>query len=421
MNRDHVEALTRRASILIDQNRYEDAAAMLAEALGNDPENASALYMLALCQMNIPSKVSEAIETINRAISIDSMNSSFFALRSLVYNKLDKNKQALEDANLAISADPEDVFAHIAHGSALLGLEKWREAEMAFRAALAIDPDNTDAGNLLTVSLRHQNKMDKTTGQVEHFLAKNPNDSFSHANAGWVALERHDLKKAKFHFLESLRIDPHSEYARSGIIETFKAKSPLYRLYLDYCLKMAKLPTQARFGIIIGLYFAVKLMRAIFTGNLMVIGSIAVLLYMLFAMWTWVARGVGNLFLLLNRFARNALKKGEKIEAVLVGGNVLAGIFITIIAFGAGIKSLVFLGPSLIGSALPFSLVFQNNHRIGKHFYTIIGGLVLFGGVLSFLLYFIPIQNLYPVTAGGCAILLAVIVSWLGAFGFLRK
>jgi len=421
MNTDHVEALTQRASILIDQNRHEDAATMLAEALSNNPEDTSALYLLALCQMNIPSKISEAIETINRAISIDSWNSSFFALRSLVYNKLDKHKQALEDADRAICTDPENVFAHIAHGSALLGMEKWRDAEMAFRAALAIDPDNTDAGNLLTMSLRHQNQMSKTTGQVEHLLAKNPNDSFSHANAGWVALERHDLKKAKFHFLESLRLDPDSEYARNGILETFKAKSPFYRLYLDYCLKMAKLPTQTRFVIIIGLYFAIKLMRAIFTGNLMVIGSIAVLLYMLFAMWTWVARGVGNLFLLLNRFARNALKTGEKIEAVLVGGNVLTGIIITILAFGAGITSLIFLGPSLIGSALPFSLVFQNNHRIGKHFYAVVGGLVLFGGALSFLLYIVPIENLYPVTPGGFAIIIAVIVSWLGTFGFLRK
>lgn len=421
MNSDHTTALTQRASILIDQGRYENAAAVLAEVLGGDPDDAFALYLLALCQMNIPAKTSEAIETINRAISIDSMNASYFALRSLVYNKIDKYKQALTDAEMAVSIDPENVFAHIAHGSVLLGMEKWHEAETAFRAALTIDPDSTEAGNLLTFSLRHQNRMSETTGQVEHLLAKEPNDSFSHANAGWVALERHDLEKAKFHFLESLRIDPTSDYARNGILETYKAKSPLYRLYLDYCLKMAKLPSSARIGIIIGLFIVVKLMKAIFTGNFAVIGSVVVVVYMIFALWTWVARGVGNLFLLLDRFARHALKPDEKVDAALVGGNVLAGIIVCIIALGVGITPLLMLGASLIGSAFSFSMIYRNNHRIGKPFYAILGSLIMCGGIFSAFLHFFPMQNVSPFTPGTGAILIAVTATWLGAFGFLRK
>jgi tetratricopeptide (TPR) repeat protein len=421
MNEAHAEALTQRASILIDQSRYEDAAAMLAEALAVDPENAYALYLLAVCQMNIPAKTTEAVETINRAMALDGSNSSFFALRSLIHHDLDEKERALTDAEQAVAIDPENAFAHIAHGNAFLGMEKWAKAEAALRAALAIDPDNTNAGNLLAMALRHQNRMNETTEHIDQLLAKDPNDGLSHANAGWVALERHDLDKAKFHFLEALRIDPNLEYARRGILETFKAKSPPYRWYLDYCLKMAKLSPGARFGIIIGLYFAVRLMRTVFTGNLAVIGSVAVLLYMIFALWSWVAKGVGNLFLLFNDFARRALKAEEKTEAVLVGGNVIAGVLICIAAFGFRVTPLLFLGPSLIGAAFPFSMVFGNNNRLGKPLYASLGGLIMCGGTLSFLLNYFPIQNVNPGAIGSATIMIAVVVTWLGAFGFLRK
>ena len=213
MNPEHGSALRQRAAALIDQNRYEDALAFLKNALNENPEDAFALYLLALCQLNIPNRKRQSLETINKAISLDGANASFFPLRSLIYHALGKDTLALEDADLAIRMDPESAFAHIARGSALMGMGKWFEAETSFREALKIDPNGQQAGNLLAFSLRHQNRVGETDEQIRTLLAKNPNDGFSHANAGWVALERGDLEKAKYHFLESLRIDPESENA----------------------------------------------------------------------------------------------------------------------------------------------------------------------------------------------------------------
>jgi tetratricopeptide (TPR) repeat protein len=418
MNDDHETALTQRAALLIDQNRYEDAAALLNDALSANPEDSFALYLLALCQLHIPKNEAKALATISQALSLDSMNASFFALRSSIYHAIDKNKQALADADQAIAIEPENDYGHVARGSALMGMEKWAEAERSFREALRIDPDNIHAGNLLAVTLRHQNRSGETREHIGSLLAKNPNDSFSHANAGWAALERHDLGKAKSHFLESLRLDPESEYARRGIIETFKAKSPAYRAYLAYCFKMAKLTPQARIGIIIGLFIAVKIIQKSFTGNLTIIGTIAVFVYLLFAMWSWVANGVGNLFLLMNGFARHALKKEEKIEALLVGGNVLTGLALCAVAWGFGVHSLFFIGPALIGAAFPFSIAFNNRHPAGKPLYTGLGCVIMGLGILSTLFATIPFTRFHP---GASAIIIAVAVTWIGAFGFLRK
>ena len=157
----------------------------------------------------------------------------------------------------------------------------------------------------------------------------------------------------------------------------------MYRVYLAYCFKMAKLTQRARIGLIIGLYIVVKVIRSACTGNLAFIGTIAVFLYMIFAMWSWVAKGVGNMFLLLNDFARNALKKNEKIEAILVGGNVFAGIVICILGFGLRIHPLLFLGPSLIGAAFPFTLAFNNDNRTGKFVYAALGIVVMSLGLYS--------------------------------------
>lgn len=411
-------ALLQRASILMNQDRYQDAEKLIQQALSIAPDDDTAFYLLATCQYYLTDRQKDAIDSINRALAINSEEASYFALRALINQAQFKTKPALDDAETAIAIDPESYFGHLARGRVFLGMEKWTDAETSFRRALAIDPDNLNAGNLLAMALRHQNRSEETITHIESLLAKNPNDSLSHANAGWLALERHDLEKATFHFMEALRIDPSSDFARKGILETYKAKSPLYRAYLAYCFKMAKLPPNMRIGILLGLFFGVKLLRKVFTGDLAIVGSAAGILYLLFAMWSWVANGVGNFFLLFDRFARHALNKGDKKEALLVGGTFFCGIIAAPTGWLIDSTALFFAGTSLIGAAFTFSMASNNDHPVGRELYTFIGiGIV----ILAILSLVFAAGHFMPFQPGVVGTIIGVVVSWLGVFGIMKR
>jgi hypothetical protein len=140
-------------------------------------------------------------------------------------------------------------------------------------------------------------------------------------------------------------------------------------------------------------------------------------------LWIWVARGVGNLFLLFDRFARRSLGSGEKREAIVVGGGVLVGL--TLFAAGLLLKqiSLDFLGLTFVGAVFPMSLFFTNRSTAGRIVFGLVGTLVYLGGLVSFLLLFLPADRAGDIATSlfGCTMILALIVTWIGNIPALRR
>ena len=126
---------------------------------------------------------------------------------------------------------------------------------------------------------------------------------------------------------------------------------------------MEKLGRTGRGILVIGLLVLMQFANLVFVGRLAPVGIVLVAFYCLFVLWVWVAKGVGNLFLLFDRFARLALRSDEKREALVVGGGVLLGL--GLFATGLLVKqiSVIFVGLTLIAAAFPMSLVFTNRSR----------------------------------------------------------
>jgi hypothetical protein len=58
-----------------------------------------------------------------------------------------------------------------------------------------------------------------------------PNNSFGHANAGFAALAAGDHLRANEHFRESLRLDPHFDLGRRGLLQSLRARIWLIRFH----------------------------------------------------------------------------------------------------------------------------------------------------------------------------------------------
>jgi len=411
-----------RGRVLLEQGRYPEAEKYFREALALDPNDSQLLFQLALCQWQQDEKGKEALATIKRAIGLEPNDGSFFALQAMIHASLRQGREALLSSEKAIALQPYSPFSFNAKTSAYLSMQKWSDAEASAREALALDPDNETASNHLAVALRLQGKLEQNAEQIAFMLSRNPEDSYTHANAGWNCLQRGDRKQAEVHFLEALRLNAENEHARHGLIETFRARSPVYRSYLAYCFFMQRFTGAQQWAMIIGLLVLVRFSDALLRGPYALLGMIVVGLYLLFVLWVHVARGVGNFLVAIDRTARRALRKNERMDGFVVGGGVFLGLLLLVSSLVDASGLCLIAGLTFIGASLPFAYTFTNESKFGKQLFGAIGIFVLCAGAIKFM----DAAGIIDATQmskslTGLAFIAAVATTWLSNVPQLRR
>lgn len=424
MSDDHLgEAQVQRGLLLMEQRRYADAAGFFRQALAQSPHDAQAFRNLALCQLELPEEKRQALETVQRALECEPNESANHAVRACILSHLNRDREALVSAREAVGLDPYSLQARRMETQALLGLERWAEAEAAARRALFLDADDQTAANQLANALRLQNKMVENADRVAWLLERDPEDAITHATAGWAALQRGERRVAEEHFLQALRLQPELEYARSGLLESFRARSPVYRAYLAYSFRMAQLSRKGRWMVILGLYFGVKFARLLFTGPYAPIAKALGLVYLVFVLWVWIARGLGNFILLFDRFAKHALRRREKWEAVFVGGGVCAAVLLVGASVPMHSPVLLLAGCSCLAAAVPFAITFTNDSKIGPWLFGGIGATCLLAAVTIVVSAFFPnvLAEKTAMDIFSCGLIGAVATTWIGNIPALRR
>lgn len=412
-----------RGLILLQQGRYQDAEKYFLDVLSSQPHHAFALEQLTICQLHHDHRHQEALRTIEHAIEIDPEDASLWATKAHVLLVNDQIEASLKTSQKALELDPTSASALHAQSGAYLQLQKWAEAEKTARHALEYDADDTIAANHLATALRLQNKIAENTDQIRSMLARDPEDAYTHANAGWSALQQGDRKTAETHFLESLRLDPEFEFARQGLLEAFKARSPVYRAYLQYCFSMQRLSRHSQQAIIIGLVVGVNFAKVLFQGPWRPLAILMGFTYFCFVMWVHVAQGVGNFLLLTDRFARHALRKREKIEGWCVGGGIFLGIVCLLFSYTLSSEILLILGGCLIGGAFPLAHVFTNDSKRGRILFSSFAAGVWIAG-LTAILHSLKVPGIEWATVSlltGLALLGIIATTWLANIQALKK
>ena len=406
MSAESQSHMAQRGKLLIEQRRYADAERYFRQALSSEPNDVESLYFLAFSQLH-QDRAADALQTIEAALSLEPAASDLHALRAGILSTLQKVKDAFAAAETAVELDPDSDYALVTRASIHIARRDWRQAEGDARRALEINPENAGAANLLAHSLRFQNRQGETADQIAYMLSRDPEDADTQNAAGWAALQRGQHKDAETHFLESLRLDANNEGAREGLKEAFRARSPIYRMYLNYCFFMQRFTSGKQWLIIIGLFVGVKVVRAVFPPPL----ALAIIaLYLLFVLWVHVARAVGNFQLTLDRFARHALSRAEAWEAWFVGGGVILGVPLLLFSLIADWSIASVVGLTLIGIAFPLAYVFTNESVAGR---------ILFGSA-AFFVFIAGLAAALPQvfgdlakSMGPLAVLVVVAVTWL--------
>lgn len=413
------EALLQRGRLLLLHNRPADAERFLRESLAHDPLNVEALHLLSICVRQGNGREREALELADRALAREPEWTTLHVQRSLILSDLRRLKDAREAAETAIARDPEDSSARAALGYAFLRESRWAEAEAAARQALAHDADDTLAQNVLSQALVWQGKAAESAADVAARLARNPEDAFTHLNAGYAALRDGDHRQAETHFLEALRLQPEFDAAREGLLESFRARSAPYRIYLRYAFAMAQFSEKRRMAIMVGIYVVYRVLVAVLSNVSPAVVGALVVAYFLFATWTYVARGVGTLFILSDPRARLALRPREKAEGALVGGAVVAGLLLMISSAAVGDFDWTVGGGGLLACGIALAIALGAPMGWGRWLYGALAALIIGSVALIFLALIWPSGSFssFGVPAlriAGFGLLVATLLAGLG-------
>lgn len=210
-----------RARTLVGLGRFDEAAGLLHQLLGRDPENGLGWCLLAQTQLG-RQDAQAALEAVEHAVAVAPELNWAHRLRSVTLAvlgdhegaiaaaleaiKLAPNEwqgyaclarvltrvkarraEAVSAAEYAVALAPHESDAHLAHGIAAAANGKRKEAEAAFGRALAIDPQNSDAHNeLARLKLRKSRfgaaKLADAAGGFQTAIQADPHASVSRRN-----------------------------------------------------------------------------------------------------------------------------------------------------------------------------------------------------------------------------------------------
>ncbi len=415
----------RRAELLRERGRHEEAIAVLMSHLALEPEDPRAFIELTLNRLEVPEQLREALSNARTAVGLMPEDAYPRSLEARVLYYLDRNKEALVAAEAAIALEPEFGHAWVSKSLALLGMSRWKEAEASAREALGIDPEDVSASNLLSHALLKQNRLDESDAEVKRRLARDPEDAFSFANGGWAALQRGEVAVAEGYFREALRLEPGMEHAREGLKSAYRARSWFYRVFLKWAFFMQRLSGGNQLAITIGVLVGFKVLRAVAASIHPLLVIPIALAYYVFLFGSWLAVGLANFILLKDPVARLSLDRMEKVEAGVIGGLFFGGLVAVAAGLAMGSAVVAVVGAVMVLAALPATMVLTNPSKVGR---VVFGGIfvavLVLGVVLAVDLGRHAGRGIFEGTAGSCAVLILLLVagsSWLGMIDALRK
>lgn len=350
--------------MLVQHHHFKEAEQEFRQLLAQSPENAMAHAMLAMA-LTAQDRSKEAVAEARRAVGLAPNMPYCHYVLSMVLLHSDQYPDALASINEALRIDPEEADYYEIMGKIYMSMDDWNHALDAARKGLSIDPQNVDCANLEAMALVHLGRQGEAGIAIEAALRKDPENAVTHANLGWADLHGGKHQDALVHFREALRLNPNLEWARRGIIESMKARNILYRPILAYFLWMSRLSSQVRWGFIVGLYALVRVIRsaASYYPDLTPFVMPVVGLYMAFALMSWIAKPLFNLFLRLDTFGRLALSAEEITASNWLGLCFFGGLGLLLAGIPARSDTLVKAGIGLFAMSIPVSGIFYGRSR----------------------------------------------------------
>ncbi|HEV2694851.1 MAG TPA: tetratricopeptide repeat protein [Verrucomicrobiae bacterium] len=231
-----------RALLLFNRKRHEEAVGELQTAIAENENDPHCHGLLALCLSRLE-RHQAALESAKRSIEIAPDSSYGHSVLARVYADRGRYAEAREAVRQAIQIDPEEANTQGMLAQIEYCLDHWDAAVKAADAGLALDATEDVCLHFRSLALVKLGRMAEAEKDQAALLAADPNDTYTHMARGWTLLEQGNADEARHHFLESLRLDPDNDDARSGLVNALKARHFIFGLALRLLLYLDRFRT----------------------------------------------------------------------------------------------------------------------------------------------------------------------------------
>ena len=408
-----------RASLLLEQGRYELAEKELRAELATNPEDGLAHAFLALSLVELD-RNGEALREADLALGLLPDEGFSHYVRGAVLADLEREKEALESAREAVRLEPEEADYRALLAALAFDRRRWTEALKAAEQGLQLDPEHSDCANIRSMALVHLRRPDEARAALQHALYRHPENAGSHTAQGWTLLHAGDHAAARLAFKEALRLDPTLEPAREGMLESLKARNFIYRAVLKYFLWMTTLSGGTQLGIVFGAMLGARLLSSFLAGisELAFLAAPVRRLYIAVALFTWIAEPLFDLFLFFDPFGRYLLDKQRRLASYLIGGLLVLGAGLLLSGWLTDTGPMLFAGLTALFLMIPVAATFQASRKKTRHKLAALAGVpvVLFVFQLVLALAGHPAAEML----GYGVIICTVAFSWIANIFFLR-
>jgi len=175
---DELVVESNRGVALMGRFDYDGARTVFAALEENHPDNSDLLVNLAIATLNRQAEGDEAlaIETLDRALELDSSNLRARYCRGLMALHAGEAEAALADFEVVVAADAQDSDAVYFVGQCLMQLERADEALEYYQKAIELDPYLRSAYYRAFQTLQRMGQRDEAMATLQTFrkLEHNP-------------------------------------------------------------------------------------------------------------------------------------------------------------------------------------------------------------------------------------------------------
>ncbi|MFN3158885.1 MAG: tetratricopeptide repeat protein [Rubinisphaera brasiliensis] len=252
-----------RAELLYEQSRLKEALEELQYHLRDFPDDVDAFTLQAHALARLE-RFDAAMDAVAAAFEIAPDYGCVYRASAFVQYRSNRLKEAHVAIKEAIRLDPNNFDFHRLQAIFWLHQDEYQKMFESANRALELNPDDELSLNLQSMALRALGRPLEAEQVALLSLHRNPEIAFSHANRGWGLLERKDYAGAKKHFREALRLNPNYEWARDGLMAATKATHRGYQW--TYGLLQRLMETDAAgfillIAVVLGFFFGMLLVH----------------------------------------------------------------------------------------------------------------------------------------------------------------
>ncbi|MFB7220940.1 tetratricopeptide repeat protein [Streptomyces sp. NPDC056227] len=182
--------LTEQASALLSLDRVDEAKALLARRLAQDPEDVQAWAKLARCHLRVK-EYDKVIEATGAALAIDPEYVDALIVRTYGMRRTTRPDESLAAAQEAVRLAPHMWQSYVALSEALGAWQpRWPEVLQAAQEAVRLGPEETGAYYALWKAALLNGRSDLVELGVRETLRIDPTDA-------WALREHADRQAAK--------------------------------------------------------------------------------------------------------------------------------------------------------------------------------------------------------------------------------